>query len=137
MTIPADAPDQKRWWYPLTQPQSEGPSSIRSGADLNVLEPHEVKSGAVIEVAKATDAEEGPPEPVPEEERSFILSKKGEYLLAIVPPGATVKEVAAALPVAQAEIQAAIATTCEQVSSATHEAEDSGLLEHIAFCSQG
>jgi hypothetical protein len=61
----------------------------------------------VIEVTKATDAEKGPDAPEPDEQRTFILSKKGEYFLETMPPGAVAKEVADALQVAQAEVQVA------------------------------
>ena len=50
------------------------PTSIRSGADLKVLGSQDIKSGAVVEVTKATDAEEGPDAPEPDEQRTFVLS---------------------------------------------------------------
>ena len=73
----APAADTKRWWYPLTQARSEEPTSTKTGADLKVLEPQAVKSGVVVEVTKATDAEEGPEEPDPTEERTFHPIQKG------------------------------------------------------------
>ena len=120
---PAAEPDTKRWCFPLTQQASGAPTSIRSGADLKVLGSHDVKSGAVIEVTKATDAEEGPDAPEPDEQRTSIQSKKGEYFLETVPPGATAKDVADALQVAHAEVQVAVTNACQQVTSATHDAE--------------
>ena len=117
----------KRWWYPLTQAHSGEPISTKTGADLKVLEPQDVKSGAVIEVTKATDAEEGPAEPDSTAERTFVLSKKGEYYLESVRLGAPADEVATVLKAAETEVKAAVATTCQQVDRATHDVEQAML----------
>ena len=61
------------------------------------------------------------------------MSKKGEYYLESVRPGAPADEVATVLKAAETEVKAAVATTCHQVDGATRDAEQAMLSLATAF----
>jgi hypothetical protein len=86
---------QQRWWYPVLVAKKDLPTTIQTGTELNILDEQDVKAGAVIEYAQATDKDEGPADLDPSEGRvAFFLSKKGEHYLQTTKPGATTSDVA-------------------------------------------
>ena len=97
-------PPQQRWWYPVLAAKKSLPTTIQTGTELQVLDEHDVKAGAVIEYSQAIDKAEGPVTVDPSEGRAFILSNKGEHYLQTIKPGASTMEVASALGTAQREI---------------------------------
>ena len=92
--------------------------ATKTGVELKVLEPHEVKAGAVIEHTQAADLEEGPRDVDPNGERVFIWYKRGEYYFETTPLGAPLDEVAAALVKAQQEVHEAVQQACLSVERA-------------------
>ena len=72
---------RRRWWRFELLARQDAPVTVatKSGAELKVLGPYEVKDGAAIADTQGTDHQEGPKDVNQSEERVFILSKSGAY----------------------------------------------------------
>ncbi|MFM7977806.1 MAG: hypothetical protein ACKPKO_00690, partial [Candidatus Fonsibacter sp.] len=58
--------------------------ATKDGTLIRVLEPDDLKKGAVIELTNATYLEAGPAEPSPTDPRVFIVTRNGEHYLETV-----------------------------------------------------
>ncbi|MFM7988670.1 MAG: hypothetical protein ACKPKO_56095, partial [Candidatus Fonsibacter sp.] len=58
--------------------------ATKDGTLIRVLEPDDLKKGAVIGLTNATDSEAGPAEPSPTDPRVFIVTRNGEHYLETV-----------------------------------------------------
>ena len=79
-----------------------------------MLEKPDVHAGSVIEFTQATDHEDRPKPVAENEERVFIISKRGEFYLETVLGGAARPELAAALVQAEQEVQEVVKETVFQ-----------------------
>ena len=115
----------RRWWADLLEEEEEQRlTSLRSGAELRVVDPEEVVSGVTIEYSLATDQEEGPDEPDPAADRVFIITKKGEHYLHVTPAGTSEADIARQLQVAQDTVKSAVDVTRRTVEQACAHAEE-------------
>ena len=74
----AQCSTERRWRTDILDVQEDEatPVAIKTGTELKVLEPHEVKAGVAIEYIQAIDRAAGPRDIDPSTERVFILSKR-------------------------------------------------------------
>ncbi|MFM7980380.1 MAG: hypothetical protein ACKPKO_13790, partial [Candidatus Fonsibacter sp.] len=85
LSPPSVSPPPGRWWAPLLKDTpSDQLLATKDGTIIRVLEPEDLKKGAVIELTNDTDSEAGPTEPKPTDPRIFIVTRNGEHYLETV-----------------------------------------------------
>ncbi|MFM7986657.1 MAG: hypothetical protein ACKPKO_45815, partial [Candidatus Fonsibacter sp.] len=87
----------------------------KDGTPLRVLEPEDLKKGAVIELTNATDLETGLEEPSPAEKRIFIVTRNGEHYLDTTPPDISEDELSIAMKMAEKDIDGAVSRSMSSV----------------------
>ena len=115
----------QRWWFAEQQKlhaTTVATVAIDTGTELKVLDGLDARAGVVVEIAHATDHEEGPKLATEAEERVFVISKKGEYYLETVPVGNVPPDIATVLRQVEQEVQDAVNEAVTSVSTATSNA---------------